>query len=141
MLPTSRGASATRPSRTGVSRRLSQAGLRTPGLVAQLPALGVTMVLLGIGLFAVLVVDLQLHGPITRADMPVLALLHGIALRSSLFIRDVAIFGSYLGEQGILAIGAALALYFFIRRFWTELSMVLVGLLGEGGIWLFLSDY
>src|SRR5438105_13562611 len=110
MLPTTRGSSATRPSRPGVSRRFPQAGLRAPGLLAQLPALGVTMLLLGSGLFAVLVVDLRLHAPITRADMPVLAMLHGIALRSSLFIRDVAIFGSYLGVPGIVAAVRALAL-------------------------------
>ena len=51
------------------------------------------------------------------------------------------IFGFYLGEHVIVAIGALLAVYFLFRRFWPEFWMVGIAWTGEGGIWLFLSQY
>lgn len=115
--------------------------LRTPGLLARWPLIGVMMVLLGGLLFGALAINLQTHGPLLQVDTRVANDLHAIALQSSPAIRQVMIFGFYLGEQGILAIGLILVLYFLYKRFWSGLSMVVIAWAGEGAIWLVLSQY
>jgi membrane-associated phospholipid phosphatase len=115
--------------------------LRTPGLLGKWPLIGLMMVLLGVSLFGVLAVNLQTHGPLIQADTQIVNDVHEAALQSSPFTRAVMIFGFYLGEHAIVAIGGVLALYFLYKRFWPELSMVLIAWLGEGAIWLVLSQY
>ncbi|MEP7284250.1 MAG: phosphatase PAP2 family protein [Chloroflexota bacterium] len=99
------------------------------------------MFLLGIGLFSVLAINLQAHGPLIQTDIQISNDVHTFALQSSPFTRTVIGFGFYFGEHFILVIGALLALYFLYKRFWPELSMVVIAWLGEGGIWLRLAEY
>src|SRR5258706_9283952 len=99
------------------------------------------MLLIGVSIFGVFAVNLQSHGPLVQVDTQIANDIDVVALQSSPFTRDVVIFGSYLGEQGVLAIGAVLVLYFLYKRYWPELSMVLIAWLGEGAIWLVLSQY
>jgi len=115
--------------------------LRTPGLLGKWPLIGLVMLLLGVTVFVLLAVSLQTHNLLVQSDTLIVNEIHGVALQSSPITQDVAIFGSYLGEQGVLAIGAVLALYFLFKRFWPELSMVVIAWLGEGAIWLVLSQY
>ncbi len=116
-------------------------GLRTPGLLGKWPLIGLVMVLLGSGLFGFFAVELQAHGPLIQTDMQVANNLHQAALQSPRFTIEMMDFGFYVGEQLIVVIGALLTLYFLIRHFWLELSMVLIAWAGEGGIWLILSNY
>jgi undecaprenyl-diphosphatase len=116
-------------------------GLRTPGLLAKWPIVGLLMVLLGGISFGMLAISLQTNGPLIQLDVPVANAIHTIALQSSPFIRDAMIFGFYLGEHIIVAIGAFLALYFIYKRFWPEFFMVVIAWAGEGSIWLILSNY
>ncbi len=122
-------------------RGLPRIGLQTPGLLARLPIIGALMVLLGVIAFGVIAYSLQTNGPLIQVDVPVANYTHAVALQSSPFIRDAMIFGFYLGEHGILAIGILLVLYFVYKRFWPELCMVVVAWAGEGTIWLVLSGY
>ena len=95
--------------------------LHTPGLLARWPLIGVMLVLLGGLLFGALAINLQTHGPLLPVDAQVANDLHAIALQSSPVIRQIMIFGFYLGEQVILVIGLILVLYFLYRRFWAGL--------------------
>ena len=115
--------------------------LRTPGPLARWPLIGLLMVLLGGITFGAIVISLRTNGPLIQADLPVANYIHNAALHSSLFIRDLMIFGFYLGEQIIVVIGALLALYFLVKRFWPELCMVVFAWAGEGSIWLVFSQY
>ena len=115
--------------------------LRTPGLLARWPVIGVIMVVLGVGVFGVMVINLQTNGPLIPLDLAVANSLHATALQSPLFIKDMMIFGFYLGEHIIVGIGAALAIYFLYKRFWPELCMVVIAWAGEGAIWLYSSNY
>jgi membrane-associated phospholipid phosphatase len=115
--------------------------LRTSGLLARWPLIGVVMVVLGGLLFGAMAINLQTHGPLLQVDARVSNDLHVIALHSLPAIRGVMIFGFYLGEHGIVAIGLILVLYFLYKRFWPELSMVVIAWAGEGTIWLVLSQY
>jgi undecaprenyl-diphosphatase len=66
---------------------------------------------------------------------------HVLALKSSPFIVTSMISGYYLGQELLVGIGALMALYFLLKRYWPELIMVLVGWGGETGILLLLSTY
>jgi membrane-associated phospholipid phosphatase len=115
--------------------------LHTPGLLARWPFIGVVLVLLGGLVFGLMVINLQTRGPMLQVDTRVANDLHAFALQSSPIVRQIMIFGFYLGEQGIMVIGLLLALYFLYRRFWAGLAMVVIAWAAEGGIWLALSQY
>ncbi|HZY42731.1 MAG TPA: phosphatase PAP2 family protein [Anaerolineae bacterium] len=117
------------------------AHLRSPGLLARWPLIGVVMVLLGGLLFGAMAINLQTHGPLLPVDVQVSDDLHVIALQSSPAMREVMIFGFYMGEHVIMAIGLILVLYFLYKRFWPELSMVVIAWAGEGTLWLVLTPY
>jgi membrane-associated phospholipid phosphatase len=115
--------------------------LRTPVLLGQRPLIGLLMILLGGLVFGVLAISLQTNGPFIRLDVPLADSVHAAALQSSPFLRDAMIFGFYLGEHIIVAIGVLLALYFLYKRFWPELCMVAIAWAGEGAMWLVLSGH
>jgi undecaprenyl-diphosphatase len=113
--------------------------LHTPGLLARWPLIGVMMVVLGGLLFGAMAINLQTHGPLLPVDLQVANDLHSIALHSSPTVVGVMIFGFYLGEHVIVAIGLILVLYFLYKRFWSGLSMVVIAWAGEGAIWVLLT--
>jgi len=115
--------------------------VNSPGLLGRRPLIGMVMILLGGLLFGAMAISLQTHAPLLSIDTQVANDLYSIALRSSSALRGVMIFGFYMGEHVIMAIGLMLVLYFLAKRFWPGLFMVLIAWLGEGAIWLFLSGY
>ena len=115
--------------------------LRTPGLLGQWPLIGLLMILLGGCLFGVLAISLQTHSLLLQTDTRIVNDLHSIALQSSPLLVGLMIFGSFLGEQGIVVIGAILVVYFLVKRFWVELSMVVIAWGGEGAIYPAVVNY
>ncbi len=115
--------------------------LRAPGRLAQQPLVGWLLVLLGGLAFGVIAAGIQANPGLNPIDIQVSNAIHTAALQSSPFVRDVMIFGFYVGEHFIAAIGVLLAAYFLYKRLWPELSMVVIAWAGEGAIWLFLSQY
>ena len=115
--------------------------MHTPGLLARWPLIGVMMVLLGGLLFGAMALNLQTHGPLLQVDTQVANDLHAIALQSSPLVQQIMIFGFYLGEHAIMAIGLILVLYFLYRRFWAGVFMVVIAWAAEGGLWVVLSAY
>lgn len=142
MLPkTANGTTTVVPRPEKEAKSYSSSGLRTPGLLARWPIIGLMMVLIGVTMFGMLAISLETHSPLLQTDTQIVTQLHQFGLQSSPLTRNVLGFGFYLGEHFILAIGALLALYFLYKRFWPELTMVVIAWLGEGGIWLVLSQY
>jgi undecaprenyl-diphosphatase len=115
--------------------------LHTPGLFGRYPLIGLLMILLGGSVFAVLAVSLQTHGPLIQTDIQIANGLHQVALGSSPFVRGAMILGFYLGEHAIFAIGALFVVYYLSKRYWTELSMVVIAWGGELVILFILSAY
>ena len=122
-------------------RKRSGHGMRTPGLLAQRPAIGLLMVLLGGIAFGVMAWSLQTNGPFASLDIAMTDRIHAVALQSPRFVVDAMILGFYLGEHVIVLIGFLLLVYFGIKRLWPEFTMVVVAWLGEGLIWTVLSAY
>lgn len=129
------------PTRDEGIHKGSLSNLRTCGLFGRYPLIGLLMVLLGCAVFGVFVVNLRTNGPIIQTDIAVANSVHAAALQSSPFTRDIMIFGFYLGEHVIGAIGTLLAVYFLFRQFWPEFWMVGIAWIGEAGIWFFSSQY
>jgi undecaprenyl-diphosphatase len=88
-------------------------------------------VLVGVGIFGDVALNLEANGPLIQSDVAIANGLHDVALHSAPFVRDAMICGFYLGEHVIFVIGAGLALYFLFRRYWPELSMVVIAWGGE----------
>ncbi len=109
--------------------------LRTTGYLGRHPWIGWLLVIIGGGLFGLLAFNLQTGGALVLFDTQAVNALHTIALQSSPIVRDVMIFGFYVGDQAIIAIGVVLVVYFLFKRYWLELWMVVIAWLGEGALW------
>ncbi len=129
------------PAKGQGSARDRQDILQTPGFLEKFPLIGFLMVLLGGIAFGAIAFNIQSNGPLVQADVLIANSIHATALQSSSIVRDLMIFGFFLGEHGIVAIGVLLVLYFIFKRRWPELWMVVVAWSGEGSIWLILSNY
>jgi membrane-associated phospholipid phosphatase len=115
--------------------------LRSPGLFADWPIIGLVMFLLGSLVFSMLAYNVGTHGSFIQWDMATAKTLHAAALNIPASLVEYVIFGFFVGKEIIITIGAILAIYFLHKRFWRELAMVLVGLGGGGLIWYALSRY
>ena len=115
--------------------------LRAPGLLARYPYVGLLMMIVGGSLFAVMATSLQANAPLIQTDVQIANSLHQMALQSSPWLRSIMIGGFYLGEHAIFAIGAILIVYYLSKRYWAELSMVVIAWGGELVILFILSAY
>ncbi len=116
-------------------------GLRSPGLLARRPVIGVMIFLLGTFIFGILAYNLKTNQAFIHWDMTTAQMLHTAQKNTPWFLMENIMFGFFLGKEMVIAIGAILAIYFLYKRFWRELTMVLVGLGGGGMIWYVLSRY
>ena len=95
----------------GSGKRARLRPLHTPGILAKWPLIGLLLVILGGIAFGAISSSLLTNGPLIQLDRPVNIAIHTAALQSSPFIRNVMIFGYYLGQHIIIAIGVLLGLY------------------------------
>ena len=115
--------------------------LRSPGLFARWPIVGLTMFLLGSLTFSVLAYQVGKNGPLVEWDMTLAKTLHADAINIPAGLVEYILFGFFAGKEIVIVIGTILAMYFLYKHFWRELAMVLIGLGGGGLIWYSLSHY
>jgi membrane-associated phospholipid phosphatase len=116
--------------------------LRTPGWLAARPGIGTAMLLLGGITFVVLAFSVrQTSGPVFQWDMAATRALHAQLKNIPASLVEYVLFGFFAGKEMVIAIGVFLAIYFIYKRFWRELSMVLIGMGGGALLWYFLSQY
>jgi membrane-associated phospholipid phosphatase len=116
--------------------------LRTPGLLARSPAIGLMLFVLGALAFGVITVNVQNpNSALVRSDVQITNQLHALALTSTPLILMAMIAGFYMGEQMLVVIGVLSALYFLFKRYWREFWMVIIAWAGEGAMWWGLSGY
>jgi membrane-associated phospholipid phosphatase len=114
--------------------------LRSPDLFAEQPLIGLFMFLLGSLLFGIIVFYVNMQGSLIRWDLDLANRMHAAALQSPVWIKDLMIGGFYVGLHGYIVIGALLGLYFIFKKFWKEVTLVVVCFAGEGVLWLFLAN-
>lgn len=113
--------------------------LQAPGLLAKWPTIGIIMFAFGSLLFGALTYNLLAQGPLLKWDRELAYTLPAIGLRSPAYIKSIMNAGFFLGKYAIVAIEILLSLYFFVKRYWRELAMVMLGGLGSGALYFSLS--
>src|ERR1041385_517250 len=113
---------------SNVLRRNTFRNLRSPGVLAKWPMIGLIMFLLGGIAFSALAYSVMPHGPLVQWDMATAKTIHATAKNISSWIIEYILFGFFLGKEIIIMIGTILMIYFLYKRFWREAAMVLVGL-------------
>lgn len=117
----------------------NMSGLRSPNLFAKHPAIAWILFILGMLLFGALTWNLYAHGPLLALDTKIANTWPAMALRGPAYTEAAMAAGFYIGDQVILGIAVILAIYFFSKRYWQELAMVLAGLMGSSALFLSLS--
>jgi undecaprenyl-diphosphatase len=115
--------------------------LRSPGLFAKRPILGLILFLLGSVIFSLLAFNLKDNSSLIHWDVATAKSLHGTATSLASWIIEYILFGFFIGKEIVILIGIIFAIYFLYKRFWRELAMVLIGLGGGSAIWYFLDHY
>jgi undecaprenyl-diphosphatase len=116
-------------------------GLRSVGLFAKLPVIGLTMFLIGSLTFVILAYMLKTNQALLRWDMGVAKTFRAAQINAPWSLMENILFGIFVGKEVVILIGTILAAYFLYKRFWQELAMVVIGLGGGGLIWYALSRY
>ncbi len=114
---------------------LQTKGLRVPCLLAKRPWIGITMMVLGAVVFALLAYNLQTQGVFLQWDQNLANTLHERALNGPQILVTLMIAAFYLGKEVVIVFVFVLGFYFFYKRFWRELIMLVVGFSGAAPIW------
>ncbi len=115
-------------------------GLRTPGLLAKWPIIGLCMFIFGSLLFSAMVYNLYAHGPLLAWDTTIANTLPAIGLKSPPFVKTIMDTGFYMGEQVVMALDLLLCIYFIFKRYWQALAMLAIGAAGSSAIYLLILN-
>ncbi len=115
--------------------------LRANGWLADHPAVGLLLILLGLAGFSLLAYQLRTNGWLVQWDTLLAAQLHAMALKLPPSILENMTFGFFLGKQDLQILGFVLVLYFLHKRYWPELGMVVIGWMGGSLIWNWLIQF
>jgi membrane-associated phospholipid phosphatase len=114
--------------------------LRSPGLFAKLPILGITMFLFGSLIFGILAYSLRTDA-LLQWDMTTAKMFREVQISAPWSSMENILFGIFVGKEVVILIGTILAIYFLHKHFWCELMMELTSLGGGVLIWVVLSRY
>ena len=115
--------------------------LRSPGLLARWPLLGSILFIAGSLGFAALAYNLQTSGPLIQLDTTLYHDLYAKALAAPARTNEILLFGFFVGKELIQVIVVILGLYFFHKRFWRELLMLLIGSGGGSLVWRYFNTF
>lgn len=115
--------------------------LRTPELLARWPLLGLILFIVGSLSFGALAYNLQTHGLLIQLDTTLYHNLYAKALAAPARTNEILLFGFFVGKELIQVIVVLLGLYFFHKRLWRELLMVLIGSGGGSLVWRYFNTF
>jgi undecaprenyl-diphosphatase len=121
-------------------RKNDSTGLRSPGLLAKQPMIGLLMFIFGGLSFGALFLNLLVQGPLLQLDIALATTLPAIALKNPAILRPIMDAGYYLGAWGIIILGLTFAIYFIVKRYWLELAMLVFGNIGTTLLFWSLSN-
>ncbi len=113
--------------------------LRSPGMLAKWPIIGVFMFIFGTVVFGALTYNLFNHGPLLIWDTYLATTLPAMGLKSPPIIKYVMDAGFYLGKDALTVLVFVHAIYFAFKRLWQELALMLVGVMGGTAMFWILS--
>jgi len=121
--------------------RNTRQGLRSPGLFAKWPTIGLMMFLVGSLTFGLLAYHLRTNEAFLQWDMTLAKTFRAAQTNAPWRLMENILFGCFLGKEVVVVTGTILAVHFLYKHFWRELAMVCIGLGGGGLIGYFLSRY
>lgn len=117
------------------------AGVRSPGLLAKWPLIGLLMFLFGGLVFGALSYNLVAQGPLLAWDKALATTLPAIGLKNPTILKPLMDAGYYIGSWVLTAIGLLLGLYFIVKRYWQELAMLTIAMAGEALLFYTISNF
>ncbi len=115
-------------------------GVRSPILLAKWPMIGLLMFLVGGLAFGGFAYNLLAQGPLLAWDKALATTLPAMGLKSAAILKPIMNAGYYLGSWGLTALGFLFGLYFIIKRYWPELAMLAIGMVGESLLFYSISN-
>lgn len=113
--------------------------LRSPGWLAKWPIIGAFMFIFGSLAFGALAFNYYAHGPLLAVDQYLANTLPQIGSKSPIFIKYLMNSGFYLGKEVVTALVIAHVVYFYVKKNWQEMAMMLSGVIGGTAIFWILS--
>ena len=101
--------------------------IRSPGMFARHPRIGLAMFVVGSLVFAFVAHNVVNNGSLVAWDDSMARSLQAKAQDSPPWIHAIMVAGYYIGNQLIAAIGIVLGIYFLRKRCWRELVMLING--------------
>lgn len=126
-----------------ILRRGTFRDLRSPGVFAKWPLIGLMMFLVFSLAFGALTYEVELkpNASVLQWDATTVQEFHAAEQKIPAPLVEYVIFGFFLGREVIILLGFGLALYFIHKRFLREFLMLVIGSGGGGLLWYFLSHY
>ena len=121
-------------------RKNDASGVRSPGLLAKRPMIGVLMFLFGMLLFGGFNYNLRTQDPLLQWDKTLATVLPAIGLQNPGTLKPLMGAGYYLGGWGVIILSLLFGIYFLAKRYWQELVMLVVGMGGETLLFLAISN-
>ena len=122
-------------------RKADDIGIRSPGLLAKWPMIGLLMFLFGGLAFGALSYNLTAQGPLLAWDKTLATTLPAIGLQHATILKPLMDSGYYIGSWVLTFLGVLFGLYFIVKRFWQELAMLAFAMAGESLLFWFISHW
>lgn len=106
----------------------------TQGFLARRPIIGLALFLLGGLIFIVLAISVRANGSLLGWDSPIDQALHIRATHDTPIVVEIMRFCGALGQNIAVLFVTLIGLYWFFKRYWYELGMLLIGVSG-GTLW------
>ena len=115
-------------------------GIHSPGKFAKRPAIGLLMFIFGSLVFGALFYNLMAQGPLLQWDKTLSTVLPAIGLQNAATLKPIMDAGYYLGGWGVIILTVLFGIYFIAKRYWQELTMLLIGTAGSTAIFWTISN-
>ncbi len=115
-------------------------GVRSLGLLAKWPMIGLIMFLFGGLAFGGLTYNLLAQGPLLAWDKALATTLPAIGLKHATILKPLMDSGYYIGSWVLTILGFLFGIYFIVKRFWQELTMLAIAMAGEMLLFLSISN-
>jgi len=122
-------------------RKTDDIGLRSPGLLAKWPIIGLLMFLFGGLAFGALTFNLLAQGPLLQLDRILATDLPAIGLKHATILKPLMDSGYYIGSWVLTILGFLFGIYFIVKRFWQELAMLAFAMAGESLLFWSISSF
>jgi membrane-associated phospholipid phosphatase len=121
--------------------KVDEMGIRSPGLLAKWPIIGLLMFLFGGLAFGALTFNLLAQGPLLQLDRTLATVLPAIGLKHATLLKPLMDSGYYIGSWATAILGFLFGIYFIVKRFWQELTMLAVAMAGESLLFWTISSF